>query len=97
MAARGLVCDPVVDNVEMFCESLGEAARGLADVLLLALGAGDQVHHVAGRAVHPAVDPHRLTYSKCNCLINGQYRGKKSIKTQKTSVSAPLSVQESRV
>ncbi len=61
VAPCGLVCDPVVDNVEMLCERLGEAARGLTDVLLLALGAGDQVHHVAGRAVHPAVDPYRLT------------------------------------
>ncbi len=61
MAPCGLVCDPVVDDVEVLCESLGEAARGLTDVLLLALGAGDQVHHVACRAVHPAVDPYRLT------------------------------------
>ena len=61
VAAGGLVGDPVVDNVDVLRECLGQGALRLAHVLLLALGAGHQVHQVAGRAVHPAVDPHRLT------------------------------------
>jgi len=61
VAPRGLVGDPVVDDVEMLSKGLGEATLSLTDVLLLALGAGHQVHQVPRRAVHPAVDPYRLT------------------------------------
>ena len=61
MSAGRLVGDPVVDNLEMLGESLGEGAGGLGDELLLALGAGDKVDQVAGLAVHPAVDLHSLT------------------------------------
>ncbi len=61
MSAGWLVGDPVVDNVEVLCEGLHKAALCLAHVLLLALGAGHQVHQVPRRAVHVTVDPHRLT------------------------------------
>jgi hypothetical protein len=61
VSASGLVSNPIVDNVEMFSESLHEAALRLAHVLLLALGAGDQVHQVTRRTVHVAIDPDRLT------------------------------------
>ena len=63
MSARGLVGDPVVDNVDVLQVGLGEAALRVPHELLLALGAGDEVDDVAGAAVHGAVYTNRLT---CN-------------------------------
>ena len=61
VSACRLVGDPVVDDVEMFLESLAQAAVSLGDKLLLALGAGDEVDQVAGLTVHTTVDLDRLT------------------------------------
>ena len=64
MSPRGLVGDPVVDDGEVLLESLGQAAVCLGDELLLALGAGDEVHQVFGVAVGAAVDRDSLAWIK---------------------------------
>ena len=56
MSACGLVGDPVVDDGQMFLESLSQGAVSLGDELFLALCAGDEVDQVAGLAVNTAVD-----------------------------------------
>ena len=43
MSACRLVGDPVVDDGQMFLESLSQAAVSLGDELFLALCAGDEV------------------------------------------------------
>ena len=60
MSACGLVGDPVVDDGQMFLESLSQGAVSLGDELFLALCAGDEVDQVAGLAVNTTVDLHRL-------------------------------------
>ena len=64
VSACRLVGDPVVDDGQMFLESLGQAAVSLRDKLLLALGAGDEVHQVFGVAVSAAVDRDSLAWIK---------------------------------
>ena len=59
-----LVGDPVVDHIEMLRKALSEASLGVADELLLALGAGDEVHQVFGVAVGAAVDRDSLAWIK---------------------------------
>ena len=59
-----LVGDPVVDHVEMLRKALSEASLGVANELLLALGAGDEVHQVFGVAVGAAVDRDSLAWIK---------------------------------
>ena len=71
VSACRLVGDPVVDDVEMFLESLSQRAVSLGDKLLLALGAGDEVDQVAGLAVHATVDLDRLTR---HCGLTGGER-----------------------
>ena len=71
VSACRLVGDPVVDDGQMFLESLGQAAVSLRDKLLLALGAGNEVDQVAGLAVNPAVDLDRLTR---HCGLTGGER-----------------------
>ena len=71
VSACRLVGDPVVDDVEMFLESLSQGAVSLRDKLLLALGAGDEVDQVAGLAVHATVDLDRLTR---HCGLTGGER-----------------------
>ena len=61
MPAGWLVGYPVVDYVKVLREGLREAPLCVADKLLLALGAGDQVYQVLSRAVHVAVYTNRLT------------------------------------
>ena len=71
MSACRLVGDPVVDDGQMFLESLSQGAVSLGDELLLALGAGDEVDQVAGLAVNTTVDLHRLTR---HCGLTGVER-----------------------
>ena len=61
MSARGLVGDPVVDNIDVLQVGLGEAALRVPHELLLALGAGDEVDQVAGLTVNTTVDLDGLT------------------------------------
>ena len=56
MSACGLVGDPVVDDVDVLGECLRNAPLGVADELLLALGAGDEVNNMARPTVHVTVD-----------------------------------------
>ena len=59
MSARGLVGDPIVDNVLVLPEGLHEAALRVPHELLLALGTGDHVDYVACGTVNVAIYTHR--------------------------------------
>ena len=60
MSACWLVRDLVAHNVDVLGKGLGEGALRVADQLLLALCARDQVHNIARAAVHVTVDAHGL-------------------------------------